>query len=115
MWFHSRSSVDSPAGSQELPGGYRSATSASQPQPQSSLASASLGGADHHHHHHHGGHHHQHLFIAPDDDSDFETEPDPADWRQSLDKERRDRLDKRETKRQDVINGQFRIYFLKYF
>jgi len=41
-----------------------------------------------------------------DDDSDFETEPDPRDWRLSLGAEQRESLSKKEAKRQDVINGE---------
>ena len=38
-------------------------------------------------------------------DSDFETEPDPPDWRLQIDQEQLNSLNPRERKRQDVING----------
>lgn len=38
-------------------------------------------------------------------DSDFETEPDPPDWRHSINQEELNQLNPREKKRQDVING----------
>ena len=38
-------------------------------------------------------------------DSDFETEPDPTDWRTALQQEELNQLNPRERKRQDVING----------
>ena len=38
-------------------------------------------------------------------DSDFDTEPDPPDWRHSIDQDELNQLNPREKKRQDVING----------
>ena len=40
-------------------------------------------------------------------DSDFDTEPDPPDWRLSIAQDELRKLSKREQKRQDVINGMF--------
>ncbi len=49
-------------------------------------------------------------------DSDFETEPDPPDWRHSINQEELNQLNPREKKRQDVINGEpFLIFPEKYF
>ena len=39
-------------------------------------------------------------------DSDFETEPDPPDWRHSINQEELAKLNPREKQRQDVINGE---------
>ena len=39
-------------------------------------------------------------------DSDFETEPDPPDWRHSINQEELAQLNPREKQRQDVINGE---------
>ena len=44
-------------------------------------------------------------------DSDFETEPDPPDWRESINQEELNQLNPRERKRQDVINGMFFVTF----
>ena len=38
-------------------------------------------------------------------DSDFETEPEPTEWRANIDPEELRQLNPREVKRQDVING----------
>ena len=46
-------------------------------------------------------------------DSDFETEPDPPDWRESINQEELNQLNPRERKRQDVINGRFLTLFSK--
>mgnify|MGYP001424323818 FL=1 len=40
-------------------------------------------------------------------DSDFETEPDPPDWRLAIHQEELNKLNPRERKRQDVINGTY--------
>ena len=42
----------------------------------------------------------------PQDDSDFEADRDPPDWRVFIDKEEMDKLKPKEKKRQDVINGE---------
>ncbi len=93
--------MDSPAGSQEIPGGFRGAHHA---------AHAAAAASDHHHHHHvtaaAAASSPVMVVAPPDEDSDFETEPDPADWRPLLAPEQRDRVSKREAKRQDIINGE---------
>ena len=52
-------------------------------------------------------------------DSDFETEPDPPDWRHSINQEELAQLNPREKQRQDVINGEsnsnFRFRLKKFF
>ena len=54
-------------------------------------------------------------------DSDFETEPDPPDWRHpdSINQEELAQLSPREKQRQDVINGEsnsnFRFRLKKFF
>ena len=45
-------------------------------------------------------------------DSDFETEPDPPDWRLAIHQEELNKLNPRERKRQDVINGTYILQFL---
>ena len=53
----------------------------------------------------------------PQDDSDFEADRDPPDWRVFIDKEEMDKLKPKEKKRQDVINGELICKFchkLKY-
>ena len=40
-------------------------------------------------------------------DSDFETEPDPPDWRLAIHQEELNQLNPRDKKRQDVINGTY--------
>ena len=40
------------------------------------------------------------------EDSDFETEPDPPDWRLAISQDDLARLKPKERKRQDVINGE---------
>ena len=42
-------------------------------------------------------------------DSDFETEPDPPDWRHSINQDELAQLNPREKQRQDVINGESQI------
>ena len=44
-------------------------------------------------------------------DSDFETEPDPPDWRHSINQEELAQLNPREKQRQDVINGESNSQF----
>ena len=44
-------------------------------------------------------------------DSDFETEPDPPDWRHSINQEELAQLNPREKQRQDVINGETNSQF----
>ena len=44
-------------------------------------------------------------------DSDFETEPDPPDWRHSINQEELAQLNPREKQRQDVINGELNFRF----
>ncbi len=44
------------------------------------------------------------------EDSDFETEVDPPDWRLSLSPEDLENLKPKEKKRQDVINGEFALW-----
>ena len=115
--------MDSPAGSQQEITATSSVTSAipSTSATSSSAASAihrpasssstATGASDAHHHYH---------TIDGDDadvlssaaagedvlaDSDFDTEPDPKDWRLSLPQEELAKLSKKETQRQDVING----------
>jgi hypothetical protein len=39
-------------------------------------------------------------------DSDFETDPDPPDWRLAINQDELNQLKPRERKRQDVINGE---------
>lgn len=43
-------------------------------------------------------------------DSDFETEPDAPDWRLSINQDDLSKLNPRERKRQDVINGKRQIW-----
>ncbi len=50
-----------------------------------------------------GGHHHMETVSG---DSDLDTEADPPDWRLSISQEVLATLSKKETKRQDVINGE---------
>lgn len=45
------------------------------------------------------------LLVQSDEDSDFETEVDPPDWRLSLSPDELEKLKPKEKKRQDVING----------
>lgn len=42
------------------------------------------------------------------EDSDFDTEPDPPDWRVAISPEEMAKLKPKERKRQDVINGKIR-------
>ena len=44
-------------------------------------------------------------------DSDFETEPDPPDWRHTINQEELASLNPREKQRQDVINGESNSQF----
>ena len=46
-------------------------------------------------------------------DSDFETEPDPPDWRHTINQDELAQLNPREKQRQDVINGELvsRVFF----
>ena len=44
-------------------------------------------------------------------DSDFETEPDPPDWRHTINQEELAQLNPREKQRQDVINGESNSQF----
>ncbi len=100
--------MDSPAGSQEISG----AGSAGLLRGVSGVQAASVGGAADLHHHHQSAAAaaaaaaSSPVMVMAEDDSDFETEPDATDWRPTLAPERRDRLSKREAKRQDVINGE---------
>ena len=43
------------------------------------------------------------------EDSDFDTEPDPPDWRLSISQDDLAKLKARERKRQDVINGNYYV------
>ena len=53
-----------------------------------------------------------HFQAQTYEDSDFETEPDPPDWRLSISADDLAKLKPKERKRQDVINGK-KIYVLR--
>jgi len=46
------------------------------------------------------------------EDSDFDTEPDPPDWRLSISQDELAKLKPKERKRQDVINGNYEPNYL---
>ncbi|XP_059087739.1 uncharacterized protein LOC131884098 isoform X14 [Tigriopus californicus] len=98
----SRSSVDSPAGSQEMvtAASASAVPSSSTPISSHSQAFRSPGpqSLEHHYHTIDGD-----DFEAPDSD----YEPSTEDWRKALAKEDLDRLGKKESQRQDVLNELF--------
>ena len=94
----SRSSVDSPGGgSQEITAFRAGPSSLVSDIPAASSPAGAPTGSHHHHHQ---------TYVAVDDDSDFQTEPDAKDWREKMTKEQLDKLGKKEKQRQDVINGE---------
>ncbi|TRY71714.1 hypothetical protein TCAL_16215, partial [Tigriopus californicus] len=97
-----RSSVDSPAGSQEMvtAASASAVPSSSTPISSHSQAFRSPGpqSLEHHYHTIDGD-----DFEAPDSD----YEPSTEDWRKALAKEDLDRLGKKESQRQDVLNELF--------
>ncbi len=80
--------MESPAGSTEM---VTASTASFRPSVATTLDQTSLSSG---------------TTTMGDDDSDFDTDPDPKDWRPSLSKEERDGLSKKEAQRQDVINGE---------
>ena len=108
--FYFSSSLDSPAGStQEMTHGRAVAGVQQQssvvPSSVGSLStlttnvsSTTLSGSDNASH-----------FGQTYEDSDFETEPDPPDWRLAISQDDLARLKPKERKRQDVINGKIQL------
>ena len=109
-WANCSSSLDSPATSmQDMAGGRarEAATSSLGGGESSSVASGQLTSSS------------QFPSTQSYWDSDFETEPDPPDWRHSINQEELAQLNPREKQRQDVINGEsnsnFRFRLKKFF
>ena len=55
-----------------------------------------------------------HTFPTGTWDPDFDTEPDPPDWRESISTDDLNKLGPRERKRQDVINGTYTYISFEY-
>jgi hypothetical protein len=100
-WANCSSSLDSPATSmQDMAGGRarEAATSSLGGGESSSVASGQLTSSSQ-----------QFPSTQSYWDSDFETEPDPPDWRHSINQDELAQLNPREKQRQDVINGESQI------